>query len=68
MSDDKARVVDLTDFIDHAIALADSLEEDIKRGDKYTTETVLRLSKFVTVAEPVMTAMAAAIPDKNTLQ
>ena len=63
-----ANVIDLTDFIDHAVALAESLEEDIKKGDKYTSETVLRLSRFVTVAEPIMAAMAAAIPDKNTLQ
>jgi len=64
----ETRVVDLTDFIDLAIALAESIEQDIRSGDKISSETVLCLSRFVTISEPVLTAMVAALPDKNSMQ
>jgi hypothetical protein len=61
-------VVDMTDFIDHAIALAEAVEADIKHGETYSTGTVLALSKFVAISMPVLTAMAAFNKDKDTLQ
>lgn len=64
----ETKVVDLTDFIDHAVALAESIEQDIRNGDKITSETVLCLSKFVAISEPVLTAMVAALPDRNSMQ
>lgn len=59
---------DLTDFIDAAVALAESIEDDIRKGEKYSSESVLKLSKFVAVAQPALIAMAAVIKDKTQLQ
>lgn len=61
-------VVDMTDFIDAAVALMEHVEADIKAGETYSHGTVLALSKFVTISVPVLTAMAAFNKDKDTLQ
>lgn len=63
----ETKIIDLADFIDAAVALADSVEKDISNGEKFTSETVLALSKFVTIAEPVLTAMVE-VHDKTSLQ
>lgn len=61
-------VVDMTDFIDAAVALMENVEADIKAGEKYSSGTVLALSNFVAVSVPVLTAMSAFNKDKDTLQ
>jgi hypothetical protein len=43
----------LTKYVNAASDLAEALEVDIKKGNKISTETVLRLSKFVAAAKAV---------------
>ncbi len=38
----------LVAYVDAACTLADACASDIKKGKKYTNETVLALSKFIT--------------------
>lgn len=38
----------LVAYVDAACSLADAMALDIKKGKKYTNETVLALSKFIT--------------------
>lgn len=62
------KVGDFTVFIDDAMALAESIEADITSGEKISNETVLRLSRFITTAEPVLNAMLESESNKGNLQ
>lgn len=43
----------LVAYINAATALAEQVRQDLRKGDNYSNETVLRLSEFVEKAEKI---------------
>ena len=43
----------LIDYMNAATELAESVRADLRKGDQYSNETVLRLSEFKALAEKV---------------
>lgn len=65
MSEKNPQHIKLRNYVDAATDLAEQLTTDLKKGDRITNDTVLKLSKFYAAAERIKREIAIfqEIPD-----